>query len=172
LNKTATDLQLPYKISVCGRGEVTCFKERGITHLLSIDSPGSPTATPEWFKGIHWHLAFVDVESKAMAKIFGLDPPGKNDVKLILEFGKMCLESSRNCETHLVIHCLAGVSRSPGAAYAIMCMLLGPGHEQAAFDHLMNIRSCASPNRMIVKYADQILGRNGAMIQANSRYSN
>jgi predicted protein tyrosine phosphatase len=108
----------------------------------------------------------VDVESTAVAKIFGLEPPGKNDVELILEFGKICRESSRNDTTHLVIHCLAGVSRSPGAAYAIICMLLGPGSEKAAFDHLLKIRSCASPNRLMVQYADQILRRNGAMIEA------
>ncbi len=165
-----TDLHLPFKISVCGRGELPCFKGCGITHLLSIDSPGSPTATPEWFTGVHWHVAFVDVETKAMAAAFGLAPPGKNDVKLILEFGKMCLESSRTAETHLVIHCLAGISRSPAAAYAILCLLLGPGCEQAAFAHLMEIRPCASPNRLVVKYADAILGRNRKMIEAQNAF--
>ena len=166
MKKPETSLSLPYMISVCGRGELSQFKMRGITHLLSLDSPGSPTATPEWFTGIHWHLAFVDVESKRMAAIFGVEPPDKNDVKLILEFGDMCLANSRSSETHLLIHCLAGVSRSSAAAYAIICKLLGAGCEVAAYKHLLHIRPCASPNGLVVKYADQLLDRNGAMIQA------
>jgi len=164
MDKQNTDFQLPYRISVCGRSELPAFQERGMTHLLSIDSPGSPTATPEWYSGVHRHLAFVDVESKTMAFAFGLVPPQRLDVEEILEFGNECLKASRVGGVHLVIHCLAGVSRSPAAAYAIMCMLDGAGCEQAAFEHLMHIRPCAVPNRLIVKYADAILGRQGAML--------
>jgi len=165
-----TDLHLPFMISVCGRGELPRFRDCGVTHLLSIDSPGSPTATPEWFTGIHWHLAFADVESREMAVLFGLEPPGKNDLRLILEFGTLCRENSRSRETHLVIHCLAGVSRSPAAAYAILCLLGGPGCEQTAFEHLMVLRPCASPNRLMVKYADSLLGRHGRMIAAQNAF--
>ena len=165
MNESSTTSQLPYKISVCGRREIQTFKECGITHLLSIDSPGTPTATPEWFKGTHWHIAFPDVESKTMALVYGLPAPTKEDAELILEFGDMCRTASRTQATHLVIHCLAGVSRSTAAAYAIFCMLLGPGAEERAFSHLIKIRSCASPNRLIIKYADELLGRNGKMIK-------
>ncbi|MDD2597724.1 MAG: protein-tyrosine-phosphatase [Kiritimatiellae bacterium] len=160
------DLALPYAISVCGVGELSQFKTLGITHLLSIDSPGTPTTTPGWFKGTHWHVAFVDFESKKMAAIFGATPPAKKDVALILELSEMCLANSRTCDTHLLIHCLAGVSRSTAAAYAIICKLLGPGYEEAAFEYLLNIRPCASPNRLVVKYADQLLNRKGAMVKA------
>ncbi|MFA7173901.1 MAG: protein-tyrosine-phosphatase [Kiritimatiellia bacterium] len=158
------NLSLPYKISICGLRELPQFETRGITHLLSIDSPGSPTATPEWFTGTHWHVAFVDFESKKMAAIFGATPPAKRDAELILELGDTCLTTSRTCNTHLLIHCLAGVSRSTAAAYAIICKLLGPGSEEVAFEHLLDIRPCASPNRLVVKYADQLLNRKGAMI--------
>ncbi|MFO7936580.1 MAG: hypothetical protein R6V06_03120 [Kiritimatiellia bacterium] len=158
--------RLPYSISVCGRGEVEYFRDDNITHLLSIDSPGSPTPTPEWFNGVHRHFAFADVENKATAYAFGVVAPGKEDVKEILGFGRECLEDSLKGRVHLVIHCLAGVSRSPAAAYAIMCMLLGPGYEEETFEYLLKIRSCAYPNTLMVKYADQILDRRKAMIKA------
>ena len=168
MDKQNTDFQLPYRISVCGRSEVPAFQERGMTHLLSIDSPGSPTDTPEWYNGVHRHLAFVDVESKTMAVAFGLVAPQRLDVEEILEFGNECLAASHKGGVHLVIHCLAGVSRSPAAAYAIMCMLNGAGCERTAFEYLMHIRHCAAPNRLIVKYADELLGRQGAMIASCS----
>lgn len=160
---------LPFEISVCGRGEVEEFRDSDVTHLLSIDSPGSPTATPMWFKGVHRHLAFLDIEDTATALVFGMDAPEKEDVSAILIFGNECLKASRDGPVHLVIHCLAGVSRSPAAAYSIMCMLLGPGCEEAAYEHLLQIRPCAWPNRLIVKYADQLLNRNKAMIRAAKR---
>ena len=165
MNKSDTTLHLPYKISICGRRELPAFKEHGVTHLFSIDSLGSPTATPEWFKGTHWHIEFPDVESKTMALLYGLPAPAKEAVELILEFGDMCRTASRTQAVHLVIHCLAGVSRSTAAAYAIFCMLLSPGAEERAFAHLIKIRPCASPNKLIVKYADELLGRNGKMIK-------
>jgi predicted protein tyrosine phosphatase len=169
MNMSEIEKALPFKISICGRSEVQDFKESGITHLLSIDSPGSPTATPEWFTGVHRHLAFADVESKSTAFAFGVEAPGKEDVRELLALGNECLEESRSRNVHLVIHCLAGVSRSPGAAYSIMCMLLGPGCEEEIFDYLLKIRSCAWPNKLIVRYADQLLNRAGAMFKAQKR---
>ena len=100
-----------------------------------------------------------------MALVYGLPAPTKEDVELILKFGDVCRTASNTQTTHLVIHCLAGVSRSTAAAYAIFCMLLGPESEERAFVHLIKIRSCASPNRLVVKYADELLGRNGKMIK-------
>ncbi len=169
MNSQSIEQRLPFEISVCGRGEVEYFRDDGITHLLSIDSPGSPTPTPDWFKGVHRHFAFADVESKTTAYAFGVEAPGEEDVKGILDFGKECLIASLNGRVHLVVHCLAGVSRSPAAAYVIMCMLLGPGCEQEVFDYLLRIRDCAWPNKLMVKYADHILKRNKAMIKAQKR---
>ena len=169
MRKKSIEQRLPFEISVCGRGEVECFCNDGITHLLSIDSPGSPTPTPEWFAGVHRHFAFADVESRSTAFAFGVAAPEKEDVKAILDFGNECFKASLDGRVHLVIHCLAGVSRSPAAAYAIMCMLLGPGCEGEVIEYLLKIRSCAWPNTLIVKYADEILERNKAMIRAQKK---
>ncbi len=169
MNKQSVVQRLPFEISVCGRSEVEEFRHASITHLLSIDSPGSPTATPDWFNGVHRHFAFADVESRSAAYAFGVEAPAKEDLEEIFEFAKECLEATHKGRVHLVIHCLAGVSRAPAVTYAIMCMLLGPGCEGEVLDYLLKIRSCAWPNRLIVKYADQILGRNKAMIKAQKR---
>ncbi len=149
--------RLPFKISVCGRGELGQFRDAGVTHLLSIDAPGAPTPAPSWFTGVHRNFSFADVDSRIMARAYGVAAPTRSDVEGILAFGRACLEASHRGAVHLVIHCMAGVSRSPAAAYAIVCMLLGPGSEQQALDYVLQIRPCAYPNRLMVKYADQIL---------------
>lgn len=66
----------------------------------------------------------------------------------------------------LLFHCYAGVSRSMAAAFAVLCDRLGPGHE-AAIAHLMREKAPhADPNRLIVRLADSLLGRDGDMVRA------
>jgi len=161
------DSQSPqFRLSVCGIDEIDKFAGNNVTHLISIDDPGAPTETPEWFRGIHWHLVFQDVETVKQAKQFRALGPTIHDVKQIIEFGETCLTASKTKRVHLLIHCMAGVSRSTAAAFAILCMIHGKGSEPESLEHLLAIRPDALPNRLVVKYADQLLGRDGKMLEA------
>ena len=66
------------------------------------------------------------------------------------------------------VHCYAGVSRSAATAFAIYCDRLGPGKEDQAME--LTYRSAPFkgiwPSDRIVKYADELLDRDGAMIKA------
>lgn len=58
--------------------------------------------------------------------------------------------------TPIYIHCFAGVSRS--AAAGLAGFMLECGDENQALKKLISIRPCISPNTLLVKYFDQLLG--------------
>jgi len=56
------------------------------------------------------------------------------------------------------------VGRSAGIGLAILASRFGAGAEEQALAEVLNIRPEATPNLVVVKLADQILGRNGALV--------
>jgi predicted protein tyrosine phosphatase len=66
----------------------------------------------------------------------------------------------------LLIHCLAGISRSTAAAYIIACDRAGPGRERILARRLRAAAPSATPNPLLTAHADQALGRDGRMIAA------
>jgi hypothetical protein len=65
----------------------------------------------------------------------------------------------------ILIHCLAGVSRSTAAAL-IALALVADGREAEAARRLREAAPHASPNRRIVMLADRLLGRRGRLVLA------
>ena len=65
---------------------------------------------------------------------------------------------------NILVHCTAGVGRSPAIGLAILAQKLGPNKEQEALDELLRIRPESVPNLLIVKHADAILGRSGRLL--------
>ncbi len=157
---------MPYRLSICGKQEINAFARQGMTHLLSIEDPTTPLETPEWFIGIHQQLHFHDVESVEDALELKMVPPTRDDVALILNLGAQCLEVRNPQSLHLLIHCYAGASRSTAASYALFCQALGAGRESEALDLVVGLRPRAFPNFLMVRYADELLNRGGAMIEA------
>ena len=88
--------------------------------------------------------------------------PQPTDVERIIEFGEKALPTGEL----ILCHCAAGISRSSAAAFILHCMDLGPGHEQEAARRVMASRDIAWPNLRIVTFADELLERDGAMIDA------
>jgi predicted protein tyrosine phosphatase len=69
-------------------------------------------------------------------------------------------------KTPLVIHCYAGISRSTAAAFTTVCALNPKRAEDAIAQALRRASPTAQPNARIVRIADQVLGRNGRMVEA------
>jgi predicted protein tyrosine phosphatase len=69
-------------------------------------------------------------------------------------------------ETPLVIHCWAGISRSTAAAFTTVCALNPTRDEHDIAQAIRTASVTAQPNARIVRFADQVLGRNGRMIEA------
>ena len=155
-----------FRLSVCAVGNLDEFSHRGVTHILSICAPKFPTPTPEWFSGVHKHLFFQDVISIKDAEALDAKAPTAADIREVLKYGRECLVASRVKPIHLLIHCTHGASRSPAAAYAILCLWLGKGREVQARNFLLKIRPGAVPNLLVVAYADKLLRRGGKMVEA------
>jgi predicted protein tyrosine phosphatase len=125
--------------------------------LLTLLSPDHPET--DWGGFVckrHLRLAFHDIVEPSP----GLKQPDRDLMQAVLDFG-------RNSEDQraLLIHCWAGISRSSAAAYAIACDR-NPGFERDIALELRGRSSSATPNRLMVRLADDLLQRDGRMVSA------
>ena len=84
-------------------------------------------------------------------------------MQAILNFGR-----AGSNQRAMLIHCWAGISRSSAAAYAIACDH-NPGFEREIAAELRRRAPSVTPNRLMVRLADDLLQRNGHMIAAIDR---
>ena len=149
-------------ISICGVAELGEFSDRGITHMVSIwdRCAVADDAVRRRMKAacpkVRKHYAFFDdllrPENHA---------PTMDSVRGILDFTGNLHRGDR-----LLVHCTKGISRSTAIAFATLCQHAGPGREAECLARVRQDRPIAKPNALIVRYADSILGRNGAMLAA------
>lgn len=152
-------------MSVCGKSQVDDFAGQSITHLLSLEDPSVPKETPDWFRGVHHQLHFHDVDSAEFARELQERAVTEEQVREILHFGASCLSHASGQPAHLLVHCFAGISRSTAACYAIVAQALGQGREAEALEFVARIRPEAMPNELVVRHADKLLARGGAMLR-------
>jgi len=86
--------------------------------------------------------------------------PGVSHVRSVLEFSKEWGNPS------LLIHCHAGMSRSPAMALAIIANCLGAGNELKAVRELLKIVPLCTPNRWLIEIIDGELNRDGHLVSA------
>jgi Predicted protein tyrosine phosphatase len=79
----------------------------------------------------------------------------------ILDFGR-----SWNRKAPLLVHCFAGISRSTAAAYAIACDLVPHMDETVLARTLRQLSPGATPNIHLIRLADDLLDRQGRMVDA------
>ncbi len=129
-----------------------------VGHVVSLLGPETPHRT---FSGIadanHLKLTFHDILEPAD----GLTPPAADHIETLIRF----LEARQGADP-MLIHCWAGISRSTASAFTAMC-LYNPGlDEYRLAQQLRSLSHVATPNRRIVAFADDILGRQGRMVDA------
>ncbi len=59
-----------------------------------------------------------------------------------------------------------GISRSTASAFILACARTPAGKEAAVSYALRAASPCATPNRLMVALADDVLGRKGRLVQA------
>ena len=69
-------------------------------------------------------------------------------------------------ETPLLIHCYAGVSRSPAIAFLALCLLAPATPETEHARRLRASSPTATPNGRLVALGDALLRRDGRMVEA------
>ena len=125
--------------------------------LLTLLSPDYPDVDwREFACERHLRLAFHDI----VEPVAGLTAPDHDLMQAVLDFGRSC-EDRRA----LLIHCWAGISRSSAAAFAIACDR-NPGFEHDIAVELRRRSPSATPNRLMVRLADDLLQRDGSMVDA------
>ena len=93
-----------------------------------------------------WHIERFDKGLKEKGAIY----PEKKDVLEAVAFDKKC-----NHKIH-IIHCNAGISRSPAIGYAV---LRGRGWDRdKAMKEIMKIAPNADPSKRIIRLTDEIFG--------------
>jgi predicted protein tyrosine phosphatase len=149
------------RITICGVPELGEHSAAGVTHVLSILGPTWPD--PPEFAAYAPHqrmiLRFDDVIEPQRDRI----APTREDVERLLVFGR---EVSETPEAHLLVHCLAGVSRSTAAAALILMQANPEWPANIALDAVAAIRPRAWPNLLILELGDALLGRNGEIVAA------
>lgn len=91
-----------------------------------------------------WHIEKFDKDLKDKGIVY----PEMEDVKSALAFDKQC-----NRKIH-IIHCHAGISRSPSIGYVI---LRGRGWiKRDAMREIFKIAAHAIPNERIVRFTDEL----------------
>ena len=128
------------------------------SHIITLLSPEHMIETPAGFPiERHLKLGINDV-ADPMA---GDNPPARDHVERLLAFSR-----DWDAEEPLLIHCWAGISRSMASAYTVLCDRLGPGREVEIAMAIRRRASHANPNPLLVRHADEALGRGGRMIDA------
>src|ERR1700744_271369 len=128
------------------------------SHLVSLLSPEHMIETPAGFPAArHLKLGLNDIIDPAA----GTAPPGRAHIDALLEFSR-----GWNARQPLLIHCWAGISRSMASAFTILCDRLGPDREIEIARAIRKRAPHAQPNRLLVRHADEALGRDGRMLAA------
>ena len=66
----------------------------------------------------------------------------------------------------ILIHCHAGLSRSPAIALAVLAKWVGQSHEETAVQMLLSIEPLSIPNSLIVALTDELLHHKGNLVEA------
>ncbi len=134
------------------------IRDHNPSHVVTLLSPEHMIDTPEGFHPErHLKIGVNDIADPAL----GTAPPHDDHIQSLLEFGRLWEASAP-----LVVHCWAGISRSTAAAFILMCDRLDHVRESEIAAALRKRAPHANPNRLMIKLADEALGRSGRMTHA------
>jgi predicted protein tyrosine phosphatase len=148
------------RLYVCGReampGHVRRLRPSCVVSLLPAeDQP----PTPGSILGInHLRLHFDDIETPEKGA------PQRAHIEALIGFLRARPRAS------VLLHCMAGISRSTAAALVAMT-IDAPGRELEAGRLLRTRGPHAYPNRLILEHADAILGRGGRLVALRDELS-
>ena len=146
-------------IYVCNLIEMAAHAEAlGVSHLVSLVSPDEQPPTPVVVAAERHHRVGIHDISEPLD---GHVLPEPEHVAGLIDF----VRSWSPDEAPILIHCVAGISRSMAAAL-ITLVLKAPGRELEAARHVRKAAPHAYPNRRMVAVADDLLGCDGRLIAA------
>jgi predicted protein tyrosine phosphatase len=126
--------------------------------MVTLLSPAEMIETPKGLPAArHLRIKVNDI-AETMP---GLVAPDEAMVTRIVQFG-----AGWTAEAPMLVHCWAGISRSTATAFILACERNPDVQETKIAQTLRSASRYASPNRRFVALADDLLGRNGRMVDA------
>lgn len=146
-------------IYVCSLSQVAAtVAKSGASHLVTLLHNGSRLRRPESIAADkHLFLGVADI----VAPLRGMAEPAESHVRELTAF-----VDGWDRTKPMVVHCFAGISRSTAGAFISLCYLAPDRDEQQIAQQLRQASAVASPNRRLIEVADDVLGRNGRMVDA------
>jgi predicted protein tyrosine phosphatase len=147
------------RLYVCSMTKVVdTVRESGARSLITILTAGASLVRPcEIPRERHLRIAVSDIDAPRDGHVL----PSDEHIERLLGFLQ-----DWDRAAPLVIHCYAGVSRSPAAAFVAACALAPHRCEMELARELRLASPTATPNRRLVALADERLGRDGRMNDA------
>lgn len=147
------------RLHICGLSRlVETIQTSGARHVASLINAGMevpyPLSVPLEQR---LFLGFNDI----IEEVPGFIPPEKIHAEKLIAYVQKW-----NRETPMVIHCWMGVSRSTAGGYITQCALMPHGDERELAQALRAASPEATPNLRLIKFADDILQRDGRMVSA------
>ena len=148
-----------HRLIICGIPELPQHCMAGVSHVLSIIDTHEPVppALDDFLDIDHELIRFDDV----VAEYPGFEACTPHHIEQLLAFGE---RAHAKADSHVLVHCHAGISRSQAAAAILMCQH-APGREEESFLRLLQLRKHGWPNTRMVEFADQLLKRDGALMR-------
>jgi len=132
----------------------------------AVVSIGSPRTDPP--DGVvddhprHLRLEFDDVVSESDGRTARqVHPPQRSHIERLVDRSDELLNADV-----VYCHCAAGISRSTAAGFILECRRRAAGAELDALQRIVRDNPFASPNRRMVELADDLMERDGAMVEA------
>jgi predicted protein tyrosine phosphatase len=115
-------------LTICGIEELAGHSTRRVTHVLSLLDPSWPEIDAFRSFGEHSRttLQFHDIIEERQ----GLVAPQVADVEAVIAFGAE-LDACRSDDSHLLVHCHMGVSRSTAAMVTLLAQVSTAAQIQA-----------------------------------------
>jgi predicted protein tyrosine phosphatase len=156
---------LPFPITICGIGDLSDYTRANVSHVLSILDPDAPV--PADFDAFDEHdrleLRFHDIIDEYPE----MQCPQVEHIEQLLRFVRQTHD--RPAQTHLLVHCHAGFSRSPASAILMLAELRPELPATDVVEGLLRLRARMWPNLRMIELGDELLGRGGELIQAVHR---
>ena len=94
--------------------------------------------------------------------------PQPEHIETILALGRS-LVADEKAESHVLVHCQMGISRSTAATAALLAVVYPDEDEWQIFTRLLQMRPEAWPNCRMIVLADELLGRRNRLTAALGR---
>lgn len=128
------------------------------SHIVTLLDPQTAVTTPAGIaRQRHLRLGVDDIA----APVEGSIAPTSDHIANILSFAQTWDRSAP-----MLVHCWAGMSRSTAAAIILLSDIHGPGSELEIARGLRARAAHAQPNKLMIRHADALMGREGRMIAA------